>query len=1138
MLLKTLCRLLFRLGYEFKLTCRNLIIVNGGGSILLHSKSSDRSYDLTAGIQRLAYRASMSGVRFGTSVFPFMFFLCFVVLCSVPMCAVNPVIFDFEDLASQSAWQLNVNGQTIQNRWCFTTAEQYMGATSMVISSSPTTAVPPASYVNTGANVAVAAVTHITLPKGTYDLSFAWKCAGEGSSDGFYVYWESEGNSISSSMAGLPQNLVGRALTFSGGRQFLNGKSSWQTEMITITSDGNSRQLAFVWLNNGSVTAQPSACIDFVQIAESKVCTKPSSVAVASTIYAEVVGITWSGVAEEYQFMYRRNGDTSLPTICDNITTRSYSITESTYGLYDFFVRGICGADTSVWVSYCNHLIYAPGCIDYANLYSDKVSCSYNVRAEGEVDERGDQKFPPIAASQWRVGVVDLGSQSMYSRHTVHTIPEMDPRTNYGLPTIPPGEVVSVRLGNWNMGAESERITYKITADSAYRVILLKYAVVFEDPSHTELDQPRFTLRITNRRGEPLGGICGKEDFRPSVNLAEGEGWHEYRPVGSEANVVRWKEWTTVGIRIPDEELGNELSIELQSYDCEQGGHYGYAYFTLSCVSATISGIACGEQPVQTISAPPGFTYEWYLDDPADPIDQDNVLFTTQTINVDGKDTRTYYCDCNFITTNADKLGQCGFTLSANMTPRMPKASGILQHNPSKCERNAVKFNNVSAVVTDEGIPMGGEQCDFYQWQIVGVDADSVYVPIDKNPTVLFPRGGGDYTVRLIAGMSNGNCMDSIDIPLHVPSLFPKETWIDTVVCGKYPFRWNGRTYRESALDTVSYMMSGGCDSTIYLRLTMLEEMADTVTDTICQGMVYDFHGQQCSSTGVYTHVVPAAQSSMCDSTYYLNLTVIDSLSIQVTPFAQICADDSHLPLSFTVSQGEYLSATIDFDTLAERVGFVDNVLVGMDVTELSLAIPAGVRPDWYAFDLRFATEWCDTTVYHIPFCVFYPDDVLRQKWNDVIAVYNENYNGGYRFSAFEWYCNGMLIDGETGSYYYLGKDRSFDYANAVEYSAGLRRQGEDYYIRTCPITPSLHADLSQYPTITAVFVGQRLSLPAIESTEPTLDARWWSVSGQLVASQHTSASAPQLTAPAASGFYILELTSGTTSRVIKVQVR
>ena len=76
------------------------------------------------------------------------------------------------------------------------------------------------------------------------------------------------------------------------------------------------------------------------------------------------------------------------------------------------------------------------GGIDYSNLQSCYVKATYGTF-------NGPMQY---------AGIVDSGSNSHLSRHTVHTdTSETDPRSGNQLHTVPPGYSSSVRLGNWDV---------------------------------------------------------------------------------------------------------------------------------------------------------------------------------------------------------------------------------------------------------------------------------------------------------------------------------------------------------------------------------------------------------------------------------------------------------------------------------------------------------------------------------------------------------------------------------------------------------------------------------------------------------------------------------------------------------------
>ena len=116
-----------------------------------------------------------------------------------------------------------------------------------------------------------------------------------------------------------------------------------------------------------------------------------------------------------------------------------------------------------------------PTCIDVTDLESPFVTCVY-----------GAFHTPTDT-----IGI-------MPGRHTIMTDPdETDPETGNQLHVVPPGRSSSLRLGNAFTGAEAEGIICQMTVDTnIYDILLLEYAVVLQDPNHTEQSQPRFSFML------------------------------------------------------------------------------------------------------------------------------------------------------------------------------------------------------------------------------------------------------------------------------------------------------------------------------------------------------------------------------------------------------------------------------------------------------------------------------------------------------------------------------------------------------------------------------------------------------------------------------------------------------------------
>ena len=208
-------------------------------------------------------------------------------------------------------------------------------------------------------------------------------------------------------------------------------------------------------------------------------------------------------------------------------------------------------------------LTYIPvksqNCIDLSNLNAPNITCMYGV----------------FSTPYLHTGVLDYGPNNVASRHTVVTTNTTDPRTNNLLHTIPDNEPYSVRLGNWRTGAEAESIVYEFNVDTTNgAILLLKYAAVLENPGHTAIEQPRFRFEVLDANDQLVDAQCLSADFVASSAL----GWNTCNVGGT----ILWKDWTYVGADLTAYH-GQSVRIRLTTYDCDQGGHYGYAYFTLNC---------------------------------------------------------------------------------------------------------------------------------------------------------------------------------------------------------------------------------------------------------------------------------------------------------------------------------------------------------------------------------------------------------------------------------------------------------------------------------------------------------------------------------------------------------------------------
>ncbi|MBC7536886.1 MAG: PKD domain-containing protein [Ferruginibacter sp.] len=179
----------------------------------------------------------------------------------------------------------------------------------------------------------------------------------------------------------------------------------------------------------------------------------------------------------------------------------------------------------------------------------------------------------------------------------------------YGLfPTNPPdGSNFAVKLGNTRIGGEAERIQYviRIPANDSNFSIRYDYAVVFQDPGHTEWTQPRFTAKLFDSAANAYID-CASFEYISTSSLP---GF----AVSTIDTSVIYKPWASAFISLRGH-AGQTLYLEFTTADCVRKGHWGYAYVDVEsvCSHAIDMNYACSTG-IASLSAPPGFEfYNWW----------------------------------------------------------------------------------------------------------------------------------------------------------------------------------------------------------------------------------------------------------------------------------------------------------------------------------------------------------------------------------------------------------------------------------------------------------------------------------------------------------------------------------------------
>ena len=510
------------------------------------------------------------------------------------------------------------------------------------------------------------------------------------------------------------------------------------------------------------------------------------------------------------------------------VTGNSYDIYNLVIGQeYDAHVYFDCGNDHAITNEpYSSTMICVPdtvSCIDLTNLNSLNILCQYGT----------------FSNPYQNTGVVDNGWQAQTSRHTVNLLQATDPRTGNLLNILPSCEKYSVRLGNWSTGAQAESITYTFHVDTNdAAILLLKYAAVLQDPDHTASEQPRFKFELLDQSGALVDPTCGAADYIANQSL----GWNL---AGSN---VLWKDWTTVGTDLSAYH-GQNIRVRLTTYDCDQSGHYGYAYFHLNCKKKNITVESCGETTTNTYSAPSGFNYQWYYQSAPN-----NVISTQQAVTVPPGNDRL--C-CKVISLNNPN---CFFTLWTSLTSRYPMADFTTTNTPCSYE---YVFDNQSFVSSSQMVVAPtGESCESAYW-----DFGDGTTSNDFAPTHTFP-GPGNYNVTMVARINNGQCTDTLTAVVNVLEHQVTGAVIDTAVCVQY--QWNDSLYQQSGTFVRHFQAANGCDSAVTLHLTVRQPVTSAFSAAECGS--YTWNGQTYQQSGNYVQHFQNVHG--CDSAVTLQLTI------------------------------------------------------------------------------------------------------------------------------------------------------------------------------------------------------------------------------------------------------------------------
>lgn len=514
----------------------------------------------------------------------------------------------------------------------------------------------------------------------------------------------------------------------------------------------------------------------------------------------------------------------------------------------------------------------------------------------------GCPDFTDLTASYVEPFASGVGKALVKGRHTVISEQGTDPRTGDQLQLLPEGVDKVVKLGNELAGTENESLTYHFKPSFENHLLMVKFAVVFENPDHSIAEQPYFSISITDTAGRQLAKTLSYEVYAK-------DGLKDFNEYVDGASRVLWRDWTDVLVDL-GLYMDQEVLITFKTRDCLQNGHYAYAYFSSTCMANEISMNDCGKDNV-VISLLDGFlaylwnngdvtkTYTGSLDDPV-WCDVTSVFGSTsrQYVSVVDKDNPTpdvihatvcegaeYYWNGHLINTNYQGT-RCFSGVEVDpvdCTSKMKKL--VLKTTPTHyfykatiCEgedytENGFKIKN----------PPVGKLCDTIKvasdnscprWNILTLEV----VPNSITPTLAGNENPCTENVHSYSVPSELQCEWTLPNNAVLSAGKPKGPKIDVVFKGTEP-------------GYITAKCSNGCATqTLTMQVKPAKTVRTYVIDTICQGLYYKKDGWDLgiqNKPGYTTHIKQLGDS--CGSSEILALYVLESPNVSIKADSVVC---------------------------------------------------------------------------------------------------------------------------------------------------------------------------------------------------------------------------------------------------------
>ncbi len=350
-------------------------------------------------------------------------------------------------------------------------------------------------------------------------------------------------------------------------------------------------------------------------------------------------------------------------------------------------------------------------------------------------------------------------------------------------------------------------------------------------------------------------------------------------------------------------------------------------------------------------------------------------------------------------------------------------------------------------------------------------------------------------------------------------------------ICEYETYYFKHKLLNKSGIYIDSLKTGFGYDSIVHLHLTVHPQTEEIIYDTICIG--HEYHNGSVATDQPGNYILDTVVNEYgCNHIRHIHLSEIYPAKVKLT-IGDMCADDQYYNIAYEYTGQRPVSYSVKFDDYGHEQGFEDQNDIA--IVDSYVRIPIGTNrnnypePNIYNVSVYFHNGYCNDSLVRrdLKLTLKYPSWIIEQHWNDAIAVLNDKYNVGYKFTNYQWYHNNKPLIGENESYYYVGPNESLAMGDA--YHVCMTREDDDMTICSCPIYPSQVADTIKpdpYMIVVPSYVSKAAPQVRIESLVGG-SFKAYNMHGTVVASgDFTPNSNYIINLPRESGLYVFYLIS------------